>query len=124
VGGARILVLGVAFKANIDDARNSPAERVMELLLERGATIEYSDPHVPQFKVGQNVFYRPPLILQSKELSAETLAACDCAVITTAHRVFDYEQIVRHAPLVVDTTNATRHVQHHREKIVRIGAPM
>ena len=124
VSGARILVLGVAFKANIDDARNSPAERVMEWLLERGAAIEYSDPHVPQFKVGQNVFYRPPLTLQSKALSAETLAACDCAVITTAHRVFDYEQIVRHAPLVVDTTNATRHVQHHREKIVRIGAPL
>jgi UDP-N-acetyl-D-glucosamine dehydrogenase len=124
VGGARILVLGVAFKANIEDARNSPAERVIELLLERGAAIEYSDPHVPQFKVGQNVFYREPLTLRSQALTTETLAACDCAVITTAHRVFDYEQIVRDAPLIVDTTNATRHVKQNRDKIVRIGAPM
>jgi UDP-N-acetyl-D-glucosamine dehydrogenase len=124
VGGARILVLGVAFKANIDDARNSPAERVIELLLERGAAIEYSDPHVPQFRVGQNVFYREPLSLCSQALTAERLAACDCAVITTAHRAFDYEQIVRHAPLIVDATNATRYVQQDRAKIVRIGAPM
>jgi len=124
VGGARIFVLGVAFKANIDDARNSPAERVIELLLERGAAVEYSDPHVPQFKVGQNVFYHKPLTLCSQTLTAETLAACDCAVITTAHRAFDYEQIVRHAPLIVDATNATRHVQHNRHKIVRVGAPM
>ncbi|MEP7198869.1 MAG: nucleotide sugar dehydrogenase [Chloroflexota bacterium] len=124
IGGARILVLGVAFKANIDDARNSPAERVIELLLEQGATITYSDPHVPEFHVGQNVFHQSATTLCSRPFDDETLAACDCAVITTAHRAFDYEQIVRCAPLVVDATNATRNVTEGREKIVRIGAPM
>ncbi len=124
VQGSRILILGVAFKANIDDARNSPAERIIELLLERGASIEYNDPHVPQFSVAQNVFHQPSMALRSIELDAKALAACDCAVITTAHRAFDYDQIVQHAPLVVDTTNATRYVEQCREKIVRIGAPM
>lgn len=124
VSGSRILVLGVAFKPNIDDARNSPAERVIELLLEHGATVEYSDPHVPQFRLGQNVFHKPSVYMQSVSLDDGALTQCDCAVITTAHRAFDYEQIVCKAPLVVDTTNATRRVQHGRGKIVRIGAPM
>ncbi len=123
IGGARILILGVAFKANIDDARNSPAERVIELLHERGARVLYCDPHVPEFRVGHNVFQPEALTLQSVPLNAETLEASDCAVITTGHRAFDYDQIVRHAPLVVDATNATRNVSEHREKIVRIGAP-
>lgn len=121
--GARVHVLGVAFKANIDDARNSPAERVIELLLERGAHVAYSDPHVPEFHVGQNVFRKHGDMLASEELTGEVLSQCDCAVITTAHRAFDYAFIVKHAPLIVDSTNATRSIADGREKIVRIGAP-
>jgi UDP-N-acetyl-D-glucosamine dehydrogenase len=124
VKDARILVLGVAFKPNIDDARNSPAERVMELLLAREAVVQYSDPHVPSFRVGKNVFHKSSLTLQSVPLDEQTLANCDCAVITTGHHAFDYNDIVRCAPLIIDTTNATRHVTQHREKIVRIGAPI
>lgn len=122
--GSRVLVLGVAFKANIDDARNSPAERVLELLLRGGADVAYSDPLVPQFRVGGNVFHREPVTLQSQPLDDEMLAAYDCAIITTAHRAFDYAQIVRHSRIVVDATNATRHVAEGRGKIVRVGAPL
>ncbi len=124
VKDARILILGVAFKPNIDDARNSPAERVIELLLERAAHVEYSDPFVPTFCVGQNVFHKPAITLNSVALTDEVLVACDCALIVTAHRSFDYDQIVRCAPLVIDSTNATRFVRDGRDKIVRIGAPM
>jgi UDP-N-acetyl-D-glucosamine dehydrogenase len=122
--GAQILVLGVAFKANTDDARNSPAERVIELLLQNGAQVTYSDPYVPQFQVGNDVFHKHPVTLQAQPLDAPTLNACDCAVIIAAHHAFDYEQIVTYAPLIVDTANATKHVAHDREKIVRIGAPL
>jgi UDP-N-acetyl-D-glucosamine dehydrogenase len=124
VRNAKILVLGVAFKANTDDARNSPAERVIELLLQQGAQLTYSDPHIPQFHVGNDVFHKHSVTLQAQPLNPQTLAACDCAVIIAAHHAFDYEQIVTHAPLIVDTANATKHVRCHREKIVRIGAPL
>jgi len=122
--GAKVLVLGVAFKANIDDARNSPAERVIELLLREGAEVSYSDPFVAQFRIGGNVFHRETVVMQSQPLDDNMLGGFDCAVITTAHRAFDYTQIVRGSRLVVDTTNATRNVKECREKIVRIGAPL
>ncbi len=122
--GARVLVLGVAFKANIDDARNSPAERVIELLLRGGADVAYSDPLVPQFRVGGNVFHHEAITMQAQPVSDAMLATYDCIIIATAHRAFDYPQIVRHSRLVVDTTNATRNVTEGREKIVRIGAPL
>ncbi|MBI3733957.1 MAG: nucleotide sugar dehydrogenase [Chloroflexi bacterium] len=121
---SRVLVLGVAFKPNIDDARNSPAERIIELLVQAGAVVEYSDPFVPQFHAGEDVFHREPIVLNSVPLTQEALAACDCAVIVSAHNAFDYAQIVANAPLIVDTANATRHIQEHREKIVRVGAPL
>jgi UDP-N-acetyl-D-glucosamine dehydrogenase len=124
VKGARILVLGVAFKANIDDARNSPAERVIELFLEREAEVQYSDPYVASFDVGQNVFHQPARVLRSVALTDAVLSDCDCVVIVTAHRAFDYAQVVRCAPLIVDATNATRGVRDGLDKVVRIGAPM
>ena len=124
VKGARILILGVAFKANIDDARNSPAERVIELFLEREAEVQYSDPYVASFDVGQNVFHQPARVLRSVALTDAVLSDCDCVVIVTAHRAFDYAQVVRCAPLIVDATNATRGVRDGIDKVVRIGAPM
>ena len=120
--GARILILGVAFKPNVDDARNSPAQRVMELLLTRGAEVSYNDPYVPRFKVGRDVFYRREVVLESVDLTAERLSASDCVVIVAGHDCYDYEWIVRHAPLVVDTVNATKGVSG-RDKVLRIGAP-
>ena len=122
--GARVLVLGVAFKPDIDDARNSPAERVIELLLSRGAVVHYHDPYVPRFKVGGDVFHREPATLESVPLAEGEIAAADCVVIVTGHRSLDYDQIVSHAQLVVDTRNATATVSEHRDRIVRLGAPL
>jgi len=120
---AKVLVLGVSFKPDVDDARNSPAQRVIELLLSRGAQVSYNDPHIPQFTVGNDVFYREELTLNSMPLTEELLANHDCVVITAGHSSYDYGWIVAHAPLVVDTMNATRKVKNNRQRILRLGAP-
>jgi len=121
--GARVLILGVTFKRDVDDARNSPAQRIIELLLAQEAQVSYNDPYVPQFKVGRNVFYRDELTLRSAELSEKLLAQHDCAVIVAGHTCYDYAWVVKHAPLVIDTVNATKGVKEGREKILRIGVP-
>jgi UDP-N-acetyl-D-glucosamine dehydrogenase len=121
--GARVLILGVTFKRDVDDARNSPAQRIIELLLAQKAQVTYNDPYVPQFKVGHDVFYRDGLTLRSVDLSEKLLAEHDCAVIVAGHTGYDYAWVVRHAPLIIDTVNATRSVREGREKILRIGVP-
>ena len=102
--GSRVLVLGAAYKPNVDDCRESPAFELLELLEERGAIVAYNDPHVPVL---------PPLRghtirLESVPLSAETLNGYDCVLIATDHAVYDWEMIATHAPLLVDTRGATR----------------
>jgi len=124
VYGAKGLVLGVAFKRDIDDARESPAERVIELLMSRGASVAYHDPYIPRFHAGGNVFHRELLWLESKPLSDELLDSYDCVVIVTGHRAVDYAQVVAQSKLVVDSCNATAGVTQNREKIVRLGAPL
>jgi UDP-N-acetyl-D-glucosamine dehydrogenase len=121
IKGASVLVLGVAFKPNVDDARNSPAERVIELLLREGAKVSYHDPHVPYFQVGGDVFLRDGAHLESVSITPETLAQVDCVVIVTGHTEVDYDQVVEHARLVIDTVNATRQVRNKRDKIIRLG---
>jgi UDP-N-acetyl-D-glucosamine dehydrogenase len=121
---ANILVLGVAFKPNIDDARNSPAERVIELLIREGANVSYHDPYVPQFTVGGDIVLKDKLTFSSVPLTAETLAQADCTIIVTGHNQFDYNWVVNETALVVDTVNATRHILENRHKIVRLGAPL
>ena len=123
---ARVLVLGVAFKPDIDDARNSPAERVIELLLGRGAVVRYHDPYVPRFWVGDDVFHREPVALESVDLTEGEISAADCVVVVTNHRCLDYERVVAHADLVVDTRNVTAGISDPalRGKIVRLGAPL
>jgi UDP-N-acetyl-D-glucosamine dehydrogenase len=118
---AEVLVLGVAFKPNVDDARNSPAERVIELLLKEGAQVSYYDPHVPHFHVGGDVFLREGKDFESVPVTPEILAQADCVVIITGHSNIDYDQVVREARLVIDTVNATRGVNHGRDKIIRLG---
>jgi len=99
VKGSRILVLGIAYKKNVDDVRESPAAAIMELLRDRGAHLSYCDPHVPRFpKMREHRFD-----LASLDLTKETLAGQDCVVLVTDHDRFDYEAIAAHAPLVVDT---------------------
>ena len=122
VKDANVLVLGVAFKRDIDDARNSPAERVMELLLRRGARVQYHDPYVARFGIGGDVFQREPREFLSQPLSEALLAKMDCVVIVTGHRTIDYGQVVSASRAVVDTCNATEYVRRGREKITRLGS--
>ncbi len=120
---AKILILGVAFKANIDDARNSPAQRVMELLLKQGAQVSYHDPYVPLFRVGGSIVLKDVKTLESVALNSQTLAAVDCCVIVTGHHKLDYDWLVDKSQLVVDSANITRNVSQNRDKILRLGAP-
>lgn len=121
---AQVLILGVAFKPNIDDARNSPAERVIELLVREGARVSYHDPYVPHFTVGGDIVLKNKLTFESIPLTSEALSQADCTLIVTGHRQFDYKWIVNEAQVVVDTVNATRHVGENRHKIARLGAPL
>ncbi len=118
---ASVLVLGVAFKPNVEDARNSPAERVIELLLNEGAQVSYHDPYVPHFQVGGDVILRQAVQFDSVPITPEVLAQADCVLIVTGHAHVDYSQVVEHAQLVIDTVNATRQVHLGRDKIVRLG---
>ncbi len=122
IKNARVLVLGVAFKPNVDDARNSPAERVIELLLNNGAQVRYHDPYVPTFRVGNNVFLRETIELKSVPLTRDELRRNDLVVIVTAHRKVNYRWVTRHAPLIVDSANATKGLGDPA-KIIRVGAP-
>ena len=97
--GSRILVLGLAYKKNIDDTRESPAVEIMDLLQAKGAHIDYSDPHVPTFPRKRDYHFD----LQSVALTPESIASYDCLVLATDHDGFDYQQLVQHARLVVDT---------------------
>ena len=115
LNGARVLVLGVAYKRDVDDVRESPALRVMELLAEQGAELSYHDPFVPRL----HRMRRYDFDLASVDLDDATLAAADAVVIVTDHRAVDYERVVRVAPLVIDTRNATREVAGHRDKILK-----
>ena len=101
VRGSRVLVLGVAYKKDIDDIRESPAIDVIRLLDHRGAVVTFHDPHVP-------VLREDGMELKSVPLSGETLAQSDCVIIVTDHSDVDYDLVARHAPIVVDTRRALR----------------
>jgi len=116
LNGAKILILGVAYKKDIDDVRESPALIIMERLRKEGAVLTYHDPHVPIIKPHGGA----TMEMESVELTAEALAEADCVVIITDHSCVDYEFVVEHAQLIVDTRNATKQVKKNREKIVKI----
>ena len=111
VNGAHVLVLGVAYKKDIDDLRESPALTIIELLQNDGANVSYHDPYFPF--IGKGRKYN----LQMKCAELKDLGEYDCVVIVTDHSDYDYERIVREAQLVVDTRNATRGIDS--QKIVR-----
>jgi UDP-N-acetyl-D-glucosamine dehydrogenase len=107
--GARVLALGAAFKRDIDDARQSPAVRVMEILSDQGADLQYHDPYVPSVRLEVPLFADGGgPTLQSVALEDETLRRADCVVILVAHSGIDYGRVVRFAPRVFDAVNATR----------------
>jgi UDP-N-acetyl-D-glucosamine dehydrogenase len=113
--GSKILVLGLAYKKDIDDVRESPSLELIELLLEKGAKVDYNDPHCPR----THKMREHDLKMTSKPLSPKMLAGYDAVLISTDHTSYDYKAIVRHAQLVVDTRNATSGVKTGRSKIVK-----
>jgi nucleotide sugar dehydrogenase len=109
--GAKLLLLGVAYKKDIDDPRESPSAEVLHLLASRGAEIVYHDPHVAQFReYGHD--------LQSQPLTQDLLAGADLVIILTDHSVVDYGFVAEHAPVVFDTRFATRKVEGGRANVV------
>jgi UDP-N-acetyl-D-glucosamine dehydrogenase len=109
VHGSKVMVLGVSYKKNVDDMRESPSAVLLEKLRDHGAVFSYADPHVPLF---------PPMREHSFDLSAtpltpETLAATDAVVLATNHDDFDYDMILRHAPLIVDSRGVFRKAADH-----------
>ncbi|MGD0384315.1 MAG: nucleotide sugar dehydrogenase, partial [Thermoguttaceae bacterium] len=113
--GSKICVLGVAYKKDVDDPRESPSFELMELLLAGGAIISYNDPHVPVLPKMRH--YRRLPAMNSIPLTPEFLAGLDCVLIATDHSAYDYDLIVRNAPLIIDTRNATKNVTQFRDKI-------
>ena len=111
---ARVLILGVAYKRDVDDLRESPSLRIMQLLQARGARLDYNDPYFPRLpKTRHHNFH-----LSSVELTPQTLGKYDAVLIATDHSAYDYKAIVRHSRLVIDTRNATRNITDERDKIV------
>ena len=114
VKGSRVLMLGAAYKKDVDDPRESPSFVLLELLEARGAVISYNDPHIPVLPHMR----RHRVQLTSVELTEATLSAQDCVLIATDHTAYDYDFVVRHSRLVVDTRNATQGVTAGRDRIV------
>ena len=97
--GAKILILGLAYKPNVDDVRESPALKILELLSDRGSVVDYSDPHVVSFPKMRNYSYD----LNSVKLREQSIKCYDCVLLVTDHDAFDYDLIQKHARLIIDT---------------------
>jgi len=114
IRGSKVCLLGMAYKKDVDDPRESPSFELMDLLLKRGAELAYNDPHIPRLPKMRH--WDVPE-MTSTELTAEFLAEQDCVLIATDHSAYDYEFLVKHAKMVLDTRNATKNVTGGREKI-------
>jgi len=101
---SRILILGVAYKKNVDDVRESPSVEIMEILESHGASLDYADPHVPNFPKMRNHHFD----LASVDITAETLESYDAVILATDHDKFDYDLIAKHANLIIDTRGKYR----------------
>ena len=112
--GARVLILGLAYKKNIDDLRESPSIRLIELFREKGAIVSYHDPYCPKMK---EMRHQPKYMLEMESVPLESAKEMDVVVIATDHDCIDYQQLVRDARLVIDTRNATRNVSFGKDKV-------
>jgi UDP-N-acetyl-D-glucosamine dehydrogenase len=112
--GSKVCIAGMAYKKDVDDLRESPAIALANLLDEAGAGVSYNDPHIARMETRHSA-----LELESVELTDSFLESQDCLLIATDHTAYDYDRLVRHSQLVVDTRNATRDVRDGREKIVK-----
>jgi UDP-N-acetyl-D-glucosamine dehydrogenase len=113
INGSRLLILGVAYKANVADVRESPAIDILRLLHDKGAMLYYHDPYIPCLDLGV-------VTLSSSDLTDSLLTAMDCVVIVTPHATYDWERIVRLASLVIDTRNATGTLRETYPQIVKL----
>lgn len=111
LNGARVLVLGVTYKADVGDHRETPALKVMDLLQQENADLSYADPFIPEVVLNERHY-------EAVDVTHARLEQSDCVLILTAHSAFDYAAVVEHAPLVFDTRNATRRVRHNRTNVV------
>jgi len=117
INGSTVLVLGVAYKREIDDMRESPALDVMALLHQKGATVRYADPYVPAIAARA---WHGGFDMQTEALTADALADADCVAILTEHRAVDYDMVLKSSRLIVDTRNAIAGKHPH---VFKIGAP-
>jgi UDP-N-acetyl-D-glucosamine dehydrogenase len=111
--GSRVLVLGATYKKDINDLRESPSLKIIDLLSKKNAKVEYNDPYIPHLKVNG-------IRLGSTKLTSKKLKSSDCVVIATDHSSYDYGSIIDCAKLIVDTRNATQRVSHNSARIVRL----
>jgi UDP-N-acetyl-D-glucosamine dehydrogenase len=112
--GARVLILGLAYKKNIDDLRESPSIRLIELFREKGAHVSYHDPYCPKMK---EMRHQPKYMLEMESVPLETASEADVVVIATDHDCIDYQRLLRDASLVIDTRNATKNVTFGKDKV-------
>lgn len=115
IKGAKILILGVAYKKDVDDARESPALAIMDLLQKKGAVIQYHDPYIPALPHFRKYYFK----LKSSPLTKMLLKRIDAAVVVTDHSSIDYPWVVKHASLVIDTRNVTKNMKRWKKKIVK-----
>jgi UDP-N-acetyl-D-glucosamine dehydrogenase len=118
VNGSNILILGIAYKKDIDDIRESPALDVMHVLQDRGANVAYTDPHAPTLRARD---WPGQQDMRSVDLTRDELAKYDCVVVLTDHKAFDYSMIVPASRLVLDTRNAIG--ADAGTHVFRLGAP-
>jgi UDP-N-acetyl-D-glucosamine dehydrogenase len=115
IKGARILILGVAYKKDVDDARESPALAIMDLLQKKGATVLYHDPYIPSLPLFRKYHFK----LNSSPLTQSLLERMDAVVVVTDHSQIDYAWVTLHAPLIIDTRNVTEGMKRWKRKIVK-----
>ncbi len=115
INGSKVLLLGLAYKKDVDDPRESPSFKLIELLQEKGAEVIYNDPHIPTIPPVRKYSFS----MDSTELTPETLAAVDCILLATNHSAYDYQFIMEHADLIIDTRNAFTGLKGAAEKVVQ-----
>lgn len=114
---SKITLLGMAYKKDVDDPRESPGFELMDLLLRKGAVVHYNDPHIPSLPAMRH--YPHLGTMHSQELTAEFLQSQDCVLIVTDHSAYEWPWIARHAPLIVDTRNVLKDITQPRGRVVR-----
>jgi len=117
IKGSRIMVLGVAYKKDVDDMRESPSLKIIEQLTLRGAKVDYNDPYFPQIPKLRHYNFQG---MKSVAIDSKILAGYDCVMIATDHTSYDYQMIVESSQLVIDARNATRRISRNRNKIVQV----